>query len=509
MNYLLLYEAFKSKGISNTIKYIKDKVGKESSNKFLTGLKDILDSFKFPISEITDDDIQYVTAKKAKSIQYKDGDEIMNPNGILAIKFWFSLELGYLGYTGVGKHNLYYKKSFNVKEIDFIKNKLGLEKGELIPLNTLRGLKDGDIVVGYFSSIDEISRFSKATIIEENGIYFGIQDVASGGTPDRRDWRKYGRYSWNLGREDNIGDDSFKLHLYKESDKDIESNIIKLKDAHIDGGKLSNDNYDNYSISDLSEIKKADFALVLYVDSLVNYEDVRDIRKFRKDAKKGATALMTDEEIKKINYTNYMTKLIKDLGYTEKISYENINNLQKIFSRILGNWSLFNIFEGSYYNDVINSIDRITKDIINSDDKEKKLNLFYESYIEWIKKFKSKEETINLSKKIVEKYGNENTIMYMNKFYDLNNYLSKKMTNYEINNLEDLRIFQFKLRSIRDVLKSDYNELYYFYNIIDNFKYADYDVTNNVERANSLSNEELNVVQKSIDLIKRFIDKTF
>jgi hypothetical protein len=509
MNYLLLYEAFKSKGISNTIKYIKDKVGKSSSDKFLGGLKDILDSFKFPISEITDDDIQYVTAKKAKSIQYDDGDEIMNPNGILAIKFWFSLELGYLGYTGVGKHNLFDKNSFNREEIDLIKTELGLEKGELIPLNTLRGLKDGDIVVGYFSPIDDINNFSKATIIEENGIYFAIQDVASGGEPNNRGWRKYGRYSWNLGEEDNIGDDNYKLHLYKESDKDIESNIIKLKDAHIDGGKLSNANYDNYSISDLSEIKKADFALVLYVDSLVNYEDVGDIRGFRKNAKKGATALMTDEQIKKINYTNYITKLIKDLGYTEKISYENINNLQKMFSRILGNWSLFNIINGDHYNDIINSINNRTMDIINSINKEEKLNLFYESYIEWIKKFKSIENNFNKSKKIVEEKGNENTIIYMNKFYDLNNYLSKKIANHEINNLEDLRIFHFKLRSLRELLRSDYTELGYFFRVIDNFKYADYDTFGYVERANALNDDQLNEVQKGIDLIKRFIDKTF
>ena len=39
MKYLKFYEAFKSKGVSNTLKFLKDKVGKNSSGKFLEYLK--------------------------------------------------------------------------------------------------------------------------------------------------------------------------------------------------------------------------------------------------------------------------------------------------------------------------------------------------------------------------------------------------------------------------------------------------------------------------------------
>ena len=38
MRYLKLYEAFESKGISNTLKFLKEKVGNESAKKFVMHL---------------------------------------------------------------------------------------------------------------------------------------------------------------------------------------------------------------------------------------------------------------------------------------------------------------------------------------------------------------------------------------------------------------------------------------------------------------------------------------
>ena len=65
MKYLKFYESFKSKGISNTLKFLKEKVGKKSSDYFLEYLKQFMTVVDFPIDKISDNDIKYMSAKKA------------------------------------------------------------------------------------------------------------------------------------------------------------------------------------------------------------------------------------------------------------------------------------------------------------------------------------------------------------------------------------------------------------------------------------------------------------
>ena len=54
MKYLQLFEAFESSFISNTIKFIKNKVDKKESDKFLKDLKDLIAIFDLPIDKISD-----------------------------------------------------------------------------------------------------------------------------------------------------------------------------------------------------------------------------------------------------------------------------------------------------------------------------------------------------------------------------------------------------------------------------------------------------------------------
>ena len=100
MRYLKIYEAFESKGINSTLDFLKKKVGKKSSTNFLDSLKTLMGSVDFPIDKISDDDIDYMSAKKAVLVKSKE--DVNNDEKIDTIKYWFSIKDGYLGFTGTG-----------------------------------------------------------------------------------------------------------------------------------------------------------------------------------------------------------------------------------------------------------------------------------------------------------------------------------------------------------------------------------------------------------------------
>ena len=56
MKYLKFYEAFKSKGISNTLNFLRNKVGSSSQENFLEYLRQFMQIVDFPIDKISDDE---------------------------------------------------------------------------------------------------------------------------------------------------------------------------------------------------------------------------------------------------------------------------------------------------------------------------------------------------------------------------------------------------------------------------------------------------------------------
>jgi hypothetical protein len=91
------------------------------------------------------------------------------------------------------------------------------------------------------------------------------------------------------------------------------------------------------SIDSPEVLDKADFAVVFYIDNMLDpdksefYEKPSDIKIKRTDDRKGATKLLSDNQIKNINIDRYMSKLVSKMGIKEDIS--ELKNLQKIVSR--------------------------------------------------------------------------------------------------------------------------------------------------------------------------------
>ena len=152
MRYLKLFEAFEAQALSKVIKFLTKKVGKNSSNTFKNKLKNIMDIYDIPLDKIKESNVKYLSKKQA--IKIDSTEDVDNRFGIYCIKFWFSLENGYIGYTGVGNNKVDFEewkqrylkfdahgnsggisdrnKPFSDNQLEYIKTELGLTTGLLI-----------------------------------------------------------------------------------------------------------------------------------------------------------------------------------------------------------------------------------------------------------------------------------------------------------------------------------------------------------------------------------------
>lgn len=366
MKYLKFYEAFKSKGISNTIKFIKTKIGEQSVDNFIETLKDFMNYIDFPIDKISDNDIKYMNSRKA--LQLRASKKVTNQRGIWVIKFWFSLEEGFLGYTATGnneeefednsEHNGYRSAElFSERELEYIRANV-TRTGEIWPVTDYKKLKTGDSVIGQIND----TRFENIVMAkifvdrDDNNRTYAIQAIESGSESDNPDWRQYTQYgdrSWWLYDNNEMGNDHRKLHFFRSSTNELSYVEPPVEDAPAEPEeKLENPLNWNLPLSNRfafsrwgrgssiskSSIEKSDFALVLYFDDLINpesdaihYERPTDIRSQRQQEKEGATKFMTDAEIKKMNIERYIQKLTVSLRITETEFYD----LEKIVTKHL------------------------------------------------------------------------------------------------------------------------------------------------------------------------------
>ena len=130
MKYLKFYEAFKSKGISNTLKFLREKLGKKSSDDFISSLKDFMNGVDFPIDQLSDSNIKYLSAKKA--IQLRCESPVYNEKDIWVIKYWFSIEKGFSGTSWLSETIIAPFMVFQL--ISILKNAsmVGIVKNELL-----------------------------------------------------------------------------------------------------------------------------------------------------------------------------------------------------------------------------------------------------------------------------------------------------------------------------------------------------------------------------------------
>lgn len=508
MRYLKFYEAFKSKGISNTIKFLKSKVGQSSSQQFISSLKDFMTHNDFPIDILSDDDIKYMSAKKA--LLLKSDKQLSNSKGIWVLKYWFSLDKGFLGYTATGNQTSPFKSMesgdshdglrdaelFTDRDLEHIKENI-TSMGEIWPVTDYKKLKTGDIVIGRFDS--EIA-LAKIFVDEpDNHRVYAIQSVASGSEPRDASWSnltQFGNLSWWLYDNSEMGHDHRKLHFYRSSSNElsyIDPPVEKIETTDDDqilenplewNLPLSNRfafstwGRSQFSINSYKKIEEADFALVLYFDDMLvsnndvaYYEKPSETKQRRGQEKKGASKFMSDSDIRRMNIERYIQKLSASLNITESEFF----NLEKIVSKFLSQeFSFISIFIKKPDWEYLEEFTSKLYAVVDCSDDEKSF------YIERVRSYyqtKVKDYyTSYVRFQDCKKYivGDSQLKKIFDEIYKLGLVIHNKLAKTEINTIEDLFITSKKFESLSSFIRMSRNQLNYnVRELMSNFRYGD------------------------------------
>jgi hypothetical protein len=535
--HILLFEAFASNTLSKTISFLDKEIGKNQRIEFLLKFKEFLGKYDVPLDKIDDVCFDYLNKKDA--IEVRNIEPVTNSEGVYCFKFWFSTDKGYLGHTYTG--NITKKESTNKKKSDLdVEFKdiesVGIKTGTIKTLSDFRGLKTGDTIYGIFSS-DYDQEFKKAIIYIDSGDrVYAIQDGSSGTAPIESEWRKYGRNCWIIGRSPmSKSDDNYKLCLHQDDGKELNiDGVTKKKNIILDPvsnpmefnlpmyGKFAVSWEDrNNSIRD-GLIKMADFAIILYYDKLIslNLEKPSELRSQRTENRKDAYALLKNEEIKRANINRYMDKICIGLGLNYKNEL-NPRNLQRLVSKILnGNLSLMYIG----WRDARIKIQRLVEDIYQliyeynncsnpiTDSQKGRIEERYLLLTNRIKEYFNdrilSEDRSRLLELIKKLENNPDTfkeeIKILEKLISIGDYISRSISRSSINSIEDLRIAEIKIATIKNVMTDDYLRLTpNVRNLLESLRYSSGDSYYNIMQIRN--SEGYKKANDKIDLLDRYI----
>lgn len=459
MRYIKLYEAFESNIITGIKRFLSKKIGKENSNVFSHNLKKIFDSFGFPISKLNDDNITYISSNKAIYIKPPENWVPLFSGQLYFLKFWFSLEKGYLGFTGVGKEEIEHynpknKNILNKKDFNHLK-KIGIKTGELTPVVDYKSLKTGDKVVGLFNdNRDEYRCLTLATIYISDNVVYAIQNVSDGGCPTSDDWRQYGNFSWNIYRDDIPGSDHHKLNLYKESDKPIDQNYKYNKvdeylnfNLPLDKNELTSWDYNNPDI-----IKKSEFCMIINIDNIIksNYTRVDSIQDLRKSNRESATALYPNEYILDLNIDRYMTKILHSMNIDENTIKDDFKNLNRIVKIVFANkYPIYNLNR-------LQLLDKFISTLIDMI----RYNYSFKKILDLVKKYKSELNIIyeknTECEKLILNSENEDLKKIYKIYKSINEHIMNYINGLDIKTLKELKELSFKFQHVMRLMSDDY-----------------------------------------------------
>lgn len=425
MKNLMIYEAFKSDTINKINKFLNKKVGEKESVKFVSELGHIVEKFDFPLSEIKEDNVEYLNKNKAlkirtpkdwkKSLDNKDYD-------IYALKFWFSLEKGYLGYTGIGK----LENNYGGKIVDYEE----LENGEEV-----------------FCEIGNKTVRGKILKKNNSNIYL-IQDIFNGthnniGIPEG-----WGDFAWQL-YNDVVGKYTDHKNLFKVNKNKTEKLNPYNYNFSVD---LYNLKVINSNIKD--SIKDSDFCIVLYIDDVLKsgYKPVSKTRKERKESTSGATAFLTDKQIKNLNIERYFSKILKSMGVHADSEVNDLKKLEKILKiSICDEFPIYSLFSFNTISFIQNIVFNLSKLI------ENKSIIRFGQIKDSYKSYKKNSIILKKSFKINEKkFLKDHKLSDVFKIYkEINEEITFYIKNIKVDTLGELYSISLKFEYIKKLLESD------------------------------------------------------
>jgi hypothetical protein len=499
MKYLKLYEGFESDRVSSIFSFLNKKIKNEyNTQEFLKTLKKLADKFDFPLSTLSDKEIQYLPVNKALSVG--KGEQAMNPSGTYCIKYWFSLEKGYLCSTGTGNKTMDYNK-YNSYSGVMMSNGEGLDQSHLAYLTReyniggvitparLGDLRTGDKVVMVcgddFNGDPAYLTFGEIYVDnrrndDELEYYFYQNDHEGsdpGSTrnnitlPDRYNFYAGNaayRYSWSLGSTEDENNDHCMIHKviidekslrFKDEDLDkINKTEESVWDFNLPLDGTTLEEWNNRKTETFNKVnKEANFAIVLFLDDvLVKDISKEEISKERKDMRKDALALMSNDDVKKANVKRYLEKLFDKLGIEkDKQELKNLNSVVK--STILGEYFLMLNFDSSFISRLTDFIRALYK-VMSKDEEEYYFNSLVDIF-KRIKRNRLDKSTLYVKNikyiKSLEVDNSDKVNEILKIFLKIGKSVSDYFSDKEVNSIEDLKSIQLQLRMILDLSLDD------------------------------------------------------
>lgn len=493
MKYIKLFEGFESDILTRTISFLKGKkdLSKEKIQIFLNDIKK-LSLYDLPISKISDSDIKYL--KTSSAIKIRNTNEAVNSYGIYCIKYWFSLENGYLGFTGTGNRTSDYEKvksrsnddddrrypkTFTKDQLSYIYNSLKIKTGILKPVTDYHSLNTGDDILFAFGETyrSYSEGIVRGKIFVEGNRLFALHNSGSEGSEPSEDVSRFGfQLSWSLGHKNSPGDDFCLLNTYVDDDQPLRY-IVNGEEVKFESGNIKvNSDYDfnlpctyrtlyawdNSNIGKVKFIEDSDFAIVLYLDDILNkgIDKVSEISLGRKKSRLGSSFLLDNESIRNENIDRYLTKLFSQHGIDTK--RRELIKLEKLVNSMLcGKFSMIDMFSDSYIVDGIRRLGDSISSLITQMDEDKD-DYSYDDvlykYNNLLKFYKDKRSSSALkyndySKNLIklQKSGNEELIKVFDEIIKIGDKITKYISASKLESLEDIRMIYFKLKSINDV----------------------------------------------------------
>jgi len=566
MRYLKLYEAFSSNTLSKLYKHLKKKnASNKSLNQFKEDMEVIAKSFDIPIDQISDEDVSYVSRRKALPLK----SDAKNDSGIWAIKFWFDKDGEYIGTSGTGNAKFatslspstgsFHSKPYSKAQWDKIKKSMtyGFPKtGYLIPVlhDEYDQLKTGDEVIACLCDPEEYDDYPESRVdrlicgkifLDGNGQVYFIHDdeIADGSSPNNRPSEEYpdiewGDYTWSISnRNGNVGVDHFNLHKVIKSDapisyysekNDNEEEVGKnpfefnLSLEEIEDNKLALSSWTG-NIDEKNKIEKeADFAVILYVDGILSrgLKSKSTTSGEREEARKGALALMSDEDFKSANIEKYLNQAISKIGITTESA--ELKSLEKVVATIMcsgvvDSYALLSMVDREFR--AIDNFAYQIKRLISTFTIENAgmLKFIYNEFLSEYKILKRRSSNSYKCKKVAMdmlKEKEEPKPLY-DSIMRISAKISKGIISKEITRGEDLKKIFFKLDSIEEAMRDDYfrisGELRDF---VDSIRYAATDTSTTERKINTMMEDyyiknTLDIDLKNLKEIESYIEDIF
>ena len=539
LKYIKLFEAFDSIQIAKTLKFVKN----SDKSKFMNALESITKSIDAPLSALNDKNFQYLPYKKAIGIKASsdkvkcsacegegkinkawgsttrrtkcttcDGGGAVDPKPKLKyFKFWFNSDGSFIGTTAID--GLYHISKSDVKNFDKKDITEDMRTLTVREIKTKYKIVNGETtmyvenVATRSSGTNRKSCLGKAFIDRDGDFYVVNSNVDTHSMPTGRKYRDYGNYAVDVMRSAQDGrndaDSSFRIYLTSETEEKEDMFWNVPVSFYGDGWNTKDSMSKDF-------LKEAHFAIVFDFDSFAyggtNWNPVSITKGDRSDARKGATALMSNDDIKTANIDRYVKTLANvDLG--EGLT-RLVNKIPKIFG---GDFALYYIYgekNFSKFKNMLNDVysfmaaeDDETRSYYNNKIRDRVLDTF--SGCEELNQKIAKR--LQLAKEdIAERDALVDVIKVINKLEEISKRINQKLLKGKIETVEDMEIMLMKAEGIKAALKSDRFEIdYYIKNYLDYLPYTGWRGDN--AALDSIRNLSVNDIPKNLRKLDQLI----